>query len=301
MKSGLPSDRGKAELSGPVKTVADDWSTTVFDRDGKILEWHGNTFDGHADRTYSYDQDGRLLRITGNNGDQVDEFRYDEHGLMTQVRHIPPRPARRNTATAAQIAFEAISEGDTLIDGGTVETSYNEGGQPVEKRIADDEGTLLSRILYAYDANGRLAEERLVTENFGLPKSVRDQIPSEQRAAVLAQLKTEMETAARGLFGNAERNYVYTTEGRLAERHMRMGPVREDVVWTFGSRGDLTELTRRTTGVPNELGTQEQLHSKCLYSYEYDDHGNWIRKTETWEVAGNTTVLTNLRQLTYYS
>lgn len=302
MKTGLASDREKAELCGPVKTIADDWSTTVFDREGKILEWHGNAYHGYTERTYFYDQDRRLIRITGSNGDRVDEFRYDEQGLMTQIRHIPARPARQNIATGAEIAFEVISEGDALIDGGTVETSYNERGQPVERRIVDDEGTLLSRILHEYDANGRLGEERLVTENFSLPKALREQIPSEQRAAVLAQLKTEMSSATQGLFANAERNYVYNSEGRLAERHMRMGPIREDLVWTFGSRGDLTEWTKRTTtSFPNELGVQQELQWKCLYSYEYDAHGNWIRKTETWEVGGNTTMHTKLRHLTYYS
>ena len=301
MKSGLPSDREKAELCGPVKTIVDDWSTTVFDRGGKILEWRGNTFHGHTERTYSYDQNGKLTRITGSNDDRVDEFRYDEQGRMMQITHVPARPERRNTAISAEIAFEVISEGDSLADGGTVETSYNERGQPVERRIVDDEGTLLFRILHTYDANGRLGEERLVTENLSLPKAIREQIPSEQRAAVFAQLKTEMESASQGLFGNAERNYVYNGQGRLAERHMRMGPIREDLVWTFSPSGDMIELTKRTTGFLHELGVQQELQWKCRYSYEYDDYGNWIRNTETWEVAGNTTTLTKVRHLTYYS
>ena len=267
MKPGLATDREKAELRGPVKTIADDWSTTVFDREGKILEWRGNTFHGSTERTYSYDKNGKLIRITGSGGDRVDEFQYDEQGRMTQIRHVPARPERRNTAIGAEVAFEVISEGDSLIDGGIVETSYNERGQPVERRIVDDEGTLLFRILHTYDANGRLGEQRLVTENFNLPKELREQIPSEQRAAVLAQLKTEMGSATQGLFSDAERSYVYNSEGRLAERHMRMGPIREDLVWTFGSRGDLTELTKRTICFPNELGVQQELQWKCLYSY----------------------------------
>ncbi len=172
---------------------------------------------------------------------------------MTQIRHVPARPERRNTAIGAEVALEVISEGDSLIDGGTVETSYNERGRPVERRIVDDEGLLLFRILHTYDANGRLGEERLVTENLSFPKAARDQIPSEQRAAVFAQLKTEMERASQGLFGNAERTYVYNDQGRLAERHMRMGPIREDLVWTFSTRGDIIELSKRTTGFPMNL------------------------------------------------
>ncbi len=301
MKSDLPSDREKAELRGPVQTIADDYSTTVFDRDGKILEWRGNTFYGYSERKYSYDQNGKLLRITGSSTDQVDEFRYDEQGRMTQIRHVPARPQRRNTAIAAEIVFEVIPEGDSLSDGGTVETSYNERGQPVEKRIVDTDGLLLYRILYTYDANGRLGEERLVYENPSFPKGALDQIPTEQRAALLAQWKTEIESASHGLFGNAERSYIYNDQGRLVERHTRMGAFREDLVWTFGPDGDMTELTRRmTTGLPKEFGGQQELYWKCRYSWEYDDHGNWVSNTETYEDARNTTTHTKVRHLTYY-
>jgi hypothetical protein len=306
MKSGLLSDREKAELCGPVETVVDDWSTTVFDREGRILEWRGNTFHGQTTRTYFYDQNGRLTGITGSSGDQVDEFRYDEEERMWQIRRVPAQPERRSAATGAGILFEVTSEGHSLTDGGTVETSYNELGEPVERRIVDDEGTLLSRILYTYDPSGRLSEERLVTENFSFPKAalkqLLEQIPSDQRAAVFAQLKTEMKSASQDLFGTAERSYVYNAQGRLTERHMRMGPFREDLLWAFSPRGEMIELTKRTkTSLPHEPGVQEELEWKCRYSYEYDEHGNWITKTENWQVAGNTTTSTRVRHLTYYS
>lgn len=86
MKSLSPSDREKAELRGSVRTIVDDWTTTVFDRDGKIVGWRGNTLHGPSERTYSYDENGRLIRITGSKGDQLDEFRYDEQGRMTLLR-----------------------------------------------------------------------------------------------------------------------------------------------------------------------------------------------------------------------
>jgi YD repeat-containing protein len=303
MKSLQTSDRERAELRGPVKTIVDDWSTTVFDRDGKILEWRGNTSRGNSERTYSYDENGKLIRITGSNGDQLDEFRYDEQGRMTQIRHVAARPERGAGAFGISVWFDAISEGDTLTDGGTVETTHNERGQPVERRIVDDEGMLLFRIVHLYDANGRLGEERLVSENPSLPKAFRDQIPSEQRAAALAQIKMEFESIGRqnGLFGNAERTYVYNGQGRVAERHMRMGPIREDLMWTFNDRGDMIELTRRTSGFPHELGGQPEPQLKCGYFYEYDQHGNWMSRNETVEVGGRTTTHTQVRYLTYHS
>jgi len=302
MKSLSPSDREKAELRGSVRTIVNDWSTTVFDRDGKIVDWRGNTLHGPSERTHSYDENGRLIRITGSKGDQLDEFRYDEQGRMTQIRHVPAQTGGAK-ATGFGAYFEAVSEGDILTDGGTVETTNNERGQPVERRIVDDEGTLLFRVVHLYDADGRLAEERLVIENPGFPRALRDQIPSEQRDAVLAQMKTALENMRQqtGLFGDAERTYVYNRQGRVAERHMRMGSIREDLAWTFNDRGDVIEFTIRTSGFPPEFGGLSEQQRNCRYSYEYDDHGNWVSRTEAWEVEGNTTTGTQVRHLTYYS
>jgi RHS Repeat len=302
MKSLSPSDRERAELRGSVRTIVDDWSTTVFGRDGEIVEWRGNTLQGPSERTYSYDKNGKLIRITGSDGDQLDEFRYDEQGRMTQIRHVPAQTGGAK-ATGFGVYFEAVLEGDILTDGGTVETSYNERGQPVERRIVDDEGTLLFRIVHLYDTNGRLAEERLVTENPGFPRALRDQIPSEQRAAILTQMKTAFENMRQqtGLFGNAERTYVYNAQGRVAERHMRMGSMREDRACNFNDRGDVIEFTIQTSGFPHEFGGLSEQQQKCRYSYEYDDHGNWVSRTEAWEVEGNTNTGTQVRHLTYYS
>ncbi len=262
---------------------------------------------GQPERTYSYDENGNLIRVTGSNGDRLDEFRHDEQGWMTQIRHVP---ARTDGAGASDFEtyFEVVSEGEILTDGGTVETSYNERGQPVERRIVDDEGVLLFRIVHLYGANGRLGEERLVGENLRFPKAFRDQIPDqiprEQRAAVLSRMKTAFENMIRQRtvsFGNTERTYVYDGQGRVAERHMRMGSVRQDLAWIYNDRGDVIELTRRTSGFPPEVGGLPELQMKHHYSYEYDEHGNWLSRSETCEVAGNTTTGTRIRRLTYYS
>ena len=49
------SDRERDGFNGPVKSVADEYSTTEFDRDGKIVEWSGNTSHGRVERKYVYD------------------------------------------------------------------------------------------------------------------------------------------------------------------------------------------------------------------------------------------------------
>jgi hypothetical protein len=250
------SDRERCGLRGPVKSVIDEWSTTVFDRDGKILEWSGNSSRGPVNRKYIYDQSGRLLRISGSNGDHTDEFRYDQHGRKTRIRRVPARPEQGGRAFGVGAAFDAVGEGDTLDDGGTVETTYNEHDQPVEARILADEGLVLLRIVYAYDAAGRLSQERLTAENLPLPKAFRDQIPVEHRAAALEQMKTQLAEISQrtGLSGDAERNYVYDDAGNMVERHMRKGSIREDITWKYNQFEDAIEWTRTAGGFPHPTG-----------------------------------------------
>lgn len=302
MNSLSLSDRERTGLRGPVKTIVDEWSTTVFDREGKILEWRGNTWHGPSERTYSYDEDGRLIRIAGSNNDQVDEFRYDEQGRKIQIRHVPAQPKGGPKATGISICFEAAAEGHTLNDGGTVETTYNEHGNPLEMRIVDNQGILLCRIMDLYDTNGRLAEERLINENFAFPKSFLDEIPGEQRAEVLAEVNKKFESMSRqtGLFGNAERTYVYDDQGRVAERHMRMGPIREDLTWSYNNHGDISEWSSQTNGFTHDLAEHSELRLSCHYIYEYDESGNWTSRSQISEVGGKATTHTLVRQLTYH-
>ena len=120
------SDRERDGLHGPVKSVVDEYSKTEFDRDGKILEWSGNTSHGRVERKYVYNQAGRLLSISGSNGDWVDEFHYDERVRKTRIRTVSSRAERGRRGFCIGAAFDAVAEGEILDDGGTVETVYDE-------------------------------------------------------------------------------------------------------------------------------------------------------------------------------
>jgi hypothetical protein len=296
------SDRERDGLHGPVKSVADEYSTTVFDRDGKILEWSGNTSHGRVERKYVYDQSGRLVRISGSNGDWVDEFRYDERSRKTRIRRVPARPEQGSRAYGIGAAFDAVSEGEIFDGGGRVETAYTERDQPLETKILDDEEVVLFRIVYTYGANGRLSEEKMVTENLPLPKAFRDQIPPEHRAAVLEQMKAQRAEISQrnGLSGDAERSYVYDHAGNMVERHMRRGSIREDITWRYNQRGDAIEWTRTAGGFPHPTGEISEPSVQCAWSYEYDEHGNWKSRTESTRVGETETARIHVRQLTYH-
>ena len=296
------SDRERYGLRGPVKSVIDEFSTTVFDRNGMVLEWSGNTSHGRVERKYVYDPDGRLIRISGSNGDHTDEFRYDENGRKTQIRHVPARPDVGSRAFGIGAAFHAVAEGETLDGGGTVETTYNEHDQALETKILDDEGLVLFRIVYTYKADGRMSQEKIITENLPWPKAFRDQIPVEHRAATLEQMKAQLAEISQrnGLSGDCERTYVYDHAGNMVERHMRQGSIREDITWKYNQLGDAVQWTRTAGGFPHPTGeiSEPPLTSTCVY--EYDEQGNWTIKTESSRVGESEATHIHTRLLTYY-
>jgi len=296
------SDRKQCGLRGPVKSVADEYSTTQFDRDGKILEWSGHTSHGRMERKYLYDGGGRLLRISGSNGDWVDEFRYDERGRKTRIRTIPSRAERGRRAYGFGAAFDAVAEGETLDEGGTVETVYDEHDKPIEAKILDNEGTVVFHIAYTYNADSRLSSEKLTTENLALPKEILSQIPAEHREAALEQLKKQFAEISQrtGIGADVERTYVYDEDGHLVERHMRQGSMCEDIALKYNERGDIFESSRTAGGFPHETGPISEPALKSSNAYEYDEHGNWTSRNQASEVGGKRTTRTHVRQLTYY-
>ena len=93
----------------------------------------------------------------------------------------------------------------------------------------------------------------------------RDQIPIVQHADLFAERKTKVEEIMQrnGLSGNSERVYVYNVRGRIAERHMRMGSVREDLTFSYNEHGDISELTIETNGFPHAVSLKTQSPLKC--------------------------------------
>jgi hypothetical protein len=49
--------------------------------------------------------------------------------------------------------------------GGNITTIYDGNDQPTEAQIRDGEGRIVTRFVRAYDANGRILEEKQILEN----------------------------------------------------------------------------------------------------------------------------------------
>ena len=159
------SDRDKAGLRGPVKTVLEEQTfsgadgqqsftttTTQYAPDGRILEDRTGNADGSGwVKSYAYYSDGRLLktafgkansapssettylyddaqRLAGvKSGDKVQvRYQYDDKGHKSVIESYDSQPLAPNTAYAPY--WEGTDLGFATHLGGTVTTLYNEQG-----------------------------------------------------------------------------------------------------------------------------------------------------------------------------
>jgi len=304
------SDRERADLRGPVKTCSrfsgdegEPMTQQEYAADGRLLLWRGRLRMGRVEQVYSYDEGGKLIRITDSGSGATDEFHYDEQGKKTRVRTVPPSPGQQNNLMGFEIIFNATEDGDSLVGGGTVTTRYNDDNQPIESLVRDSHGALLTRITHNY-TNGQLVSEALVRESLDLPGEFWEQpsgkqLSERQQRAIRAQMKELMSQQG---FDRIERSYFYDGQGRVARQLMQMGNLRVETSTTYNDHGDAAGTIRIQSGslAPDEPkpAHPDSQRSEVRYFYEYDSHGNWIEETNK-PVDGSSAYATR-RKLTYY-
>jgi len=277
------TDRDKAGLRGPVKTVVNEQTfsrvdgqqfltstTTEYARDGRIVEQQiGNTDGSTWVTSYSYYTDGRLLKtISGKEGSTVDSqttylyddahrlvgvesskgkisYQYDEKGRKSAVESYDSKPLPPNTAYAPH--WEGSDLGFAPYSGGTLTTSYNEQGVATgaERRNAD--GTLAGHIVREFDAAGRVVAEEQVADaaQVSLPEEFRSKLNPEQMKSVNAMIAGMQ---------NSVISYSYDAQGRVTERHRSGGVFGEQVtVTTYNDHGDKAS-ERETTVMRSDTG-----------------------------------------------
>jgi YD repeat-containing protein len=263
------SDRDKAGLRGPVKTVLNEQpfsgadgqqfltsTTTEYAPDGRILELRIGNSDGsiwvtnytyYADgrllktvsgkvgsaadsqTTYLYDDARRLVRVESGDNDKV-TYQYDEKGRKSIVESYGSRSLPPNTAYAPH--WEGTDLGFAPYPGGTLTTSYNEQGVATGAELHDAEGTLVGHIVRKFDAQGRIIAEEQAADapQVNLPEEFRSKLNPEQMKSV--------GTMIAGM-QNSVISYSYDAQGRVTERHRSGGVFGEQVtVTTYNDQGD---------------------------------------------------------------
>jgi YD repeat-containing protein len=279
------SDRDKAGLRGPVKTVLDEQTfsgadgqqllatiTSEYASDGRILEVRTGNPDGsewvtsytyHSDgrllktvsgkvnsapsseTTYSHNEGRRLVGVKSSDSNQI-RYEYDDRGRKSVIESYDSQPLPPNTAYAPH--WEGTDLGFATYLGGTLTTLYNDQGVATGAQFYDAEGKLVGHIVRKFDAEGRvIAEEQFADapRDLMLPEEIRSELNPEQIKSLGAFVAGAE---------NRANSYSYDAHGRVTERHRRGGPFDDEVtITTYNDHGD--KASERTTTVMNpEVG-----------------------------------------------
>src|ERR1700737_3518326 len=278
------SDRDKAGLRGPVKTVLDEQTfsgadgqqlltttTTHYAPDGRILEVRTGNPDGsewvtsytyHSDgrllktvsgkvgsaasseTTYSYDKAQRLVGVKSGDKNQI-RYQYDEKGRKSVIESYDSKPLPPNMAYAPH--WEGTDLGFAPYPGGTLTTSYNEQGVATGAELHNADGTLLGHIVRKFDAGGRVIAEEQAADapQVNLPEELQSNLNPEQMKSVGAMIAGMQ---------NSVISYSYDAQGRVTERH-RSGRVfvEQVTVTTYNDHGDKAS-ERQSTVMRSDTG-----------------------------------------------
>jgi YD repeat-containing protein len=280
--TGAPmSDRDKAGLRGPVKTLLEEdtfsrpdgqqllTTTTEYTPDGRILEERTKKPDGSEWGTsYTYHPDGRLLKtVTGDagstdrsetaylydearrlvavkSGDKVQtRYQYDDTGRKSAIESYDSKPLPPNTAYAAH--WDGTDLGFVPSPGGKVTTVYNEQGVATGAQFYDAEGNLVGHIVRKFDPEGRVIAEEQAADapQVNLPEELRSKLNPEQMKSVGAMIAGAQNRAI---------SYTYDAQGRVTERHRGGGVLGEHVtVTTYNDHGDKASERETTVMTPD--------------------------------------------------
>jgi hypothetical protein len=263
------TDRDKAELRGPVKTVLNEQTfsgadgqqfrtstTTEYASDGKILELRIGNSDGSIWVTsHNYYADGRLFKtVSGKAGSAADSqttylyddarrlvgvesgdhdkaiYKYDEKGRKSIIENYGSRSRPPSKAYAPH--WEGTDLGFAPHPGGTLTTSYNEQGVATGAELRDTEVTLLGHIVRTFDAQGRIIAEEQAADapQVNLPEEFQSNLNLEQIRSVGAMIAGMQDSVL---------SYSYDAQGRVTERHRSGGVFGEQVtITTYNDHGD---------------------------------------------------------------
>ena len=282
--AALMTDRDKAGLRGPVKTVLNSQTfsgadgqqfltstTTEYAPDGRILEQRIGDSDGSIWVTsYTYYADGRLLKtVSGKAGSAADSqttylyddasrlvgvksgdnvkmsYRYEEKGRKSLIESYDAKPLPPNTAYAPH--WEGTELGFAPYPGGTLTTSYNEQGVATGAELRNPEGTLVGHIVRKFDAEGHVIAEEQAADapQINLPEEITSKLNPEQMKSV----GTMIAGMQKGVI-----SYAHDAQGRVTERHRISGGFGEQVtLTTYNDHGDKAS-ERETTVMSADTG-----------------------------------------------
>lgn len=301
--------------------------TYTYDDNGRPLSIVSEGDGGTFEKIYSYDETGRLVKIANSRG-EITTFDFDQQGHKTETRVVKNADERKTAkAVGIDVVFADI-DGTALMDfsfsgnANSFKTIYNNQDQPTETQAYDAAGTLLGRFVRTFDEKGRITDVREMTDN---PMSM---FPAKELAQMMAQsgisaeeMRAEMSKAMKvfggesgksygydakgyitkaivdGMMGTFIRTYIYNEHGDVIEEQTGLAPrkgIPMGVPFNVSEAGEVV-----FSKPPSEWPPEPDLGASrgSRYGYKYDDHGNWIERTVTYDQQPS---FTSHRELTYY-
>ncbi|HEV2691063.1 MAG TPA: hypothetical protein VGV35_21050 [Bryobacteraceae bacterium] len=253
-----------------------------------------------------YDSAGRLVRLIARDKDGVDRvtesWNYDPMGRKTRTLYVDVAGQSPNTTYGW--AVEGTDAIYSAPGAASLTTLYNEREQPAQILFQDIAGRMLSRVEFVYDEAGRLIEEAQTRAEEALP------------AELLAQMKPEQLGAVRALFGVGKptrRLHRYDLQGRRCETRSQLPPLGSDRKTTiYNNHGDPIEEHSESESREYSIDDDGRLSdrpiqetassSEARFEYDYDAHGNWVKKMVKGAATGQDFTIASIeeRTLTYY-
>ena len=312
------------DADGKVYPEFKSWNKTEYDRDGRIaVTWfrgssseHGSVFATRYARNaagqmlratqeddsktvsetiYRYDDQGRLHSITDSKdpNDPI-AFRYDANGRKRKIAIAQPIDLPSETGTVShsvEASFEEAGGAQSLPDGGSAVTLYDEHDRPTEIQNRNANGETMSRTLRVYDDQGRVVEEKQIVDD------PLEMIPAGEQKKILASGSVspqEFRDKLAEFLGGSEMwstKYSYDAKGHRSNMIRKVfNHMEERVDTAYNEHGDIakevSQSTTSGTGNPEADGT---LSSETIYSYDYDSYGNWmVKKTSSRSLPDGT-------------
>jgi len=274
-------------------------TTYIYSSRGDLAEVKSE-FNGmfHGGAVSQYDAAGRLVRTTNEaqNGAkwQSASCTYDDGGSKTEVQFPLPDFVLAEMMTSAKASRQALGHpaGEVGYDASLTCTTtiyYDARGNRLEELRHNPNRELIGRVIYTYDGQGRLTEER---EQIG-PGSVFDQISSDPGAdaAELESLQQTLEQAFETGAGLLLTTYSYDLDGKKIEEVARQGPFSSTrQMFAYDEYGNLAAVHYGEERTDFEAGPDGRLSPASpsrrdsyvhRFAYGYDSHGNWTQKTLT--------------------
>jgi hypothetical protein len=239
--------------------------------------------------TDEYDGLGRLSRIVDHSagaGRVRERYEYDDACLRkrTQFVDVATQPPDMLHLWHVEGTDGSYSAPETA----KVTTLYSQHDRPIELLFHNASDQVVSRVMFTYDADGNLIEELQMRAREAFASLLKD-VPPDQTDIMHAMFQSVIEPVRI--------THGYDHNRRRVRTRQQLGLLSDQVrTRSYNEYGEeITEISEEHSRdyAPDNEGqllpvpaTEEVTRSESRFHYEYDERGNWTKKT----VAGRSSI-----------